>query len=108
MVRLGFGEDARAWGPPFAHGTSAWFACAIRNKRSIVLNPRDTEGRDALLRLLDTADVFLLNMNPAKLEHLRIDAPTVTARNPRPISCAMSGFGPDGPDSNSNCLVTTS
>jgi crotonobetainyl-CoA:carnitine CoA-transferase CaiB-like acyl-CoA transferase len=99
VERPEFGDDARAWGPPFARGTSAWFASANRNKRSIVLNLRTTEGRDALLRLLDTADVFMQNMNPAKLEHLSIDAPTVMTRNPRLIYCAMSGFGLDGPDS---------
>lgn len=93
------GDDARGWGPPFVDGVSAWFASANRNKRSVVLNLRVEQGRDVLLRILDSADVFLQNMNPSKLSRLGIDGETLRARNPKLIYCAMSGFGLDGPDS---------
>ncbi|MFF0516853.1 CaiB/BaiF CoA transferase family protein [Streptomyces sp. NPDC004250] len=99
VERPGHGDDARSWGPPFVDGTSAWFASANRNKRSVVLNLRVPEGREALLRLLDAADVFLQNMNPSKLQQLGIDGPALLRRNPGLIYCAMSGFGLDGPDS---------
>ena len=99
VERPGHGDDARSWGPPFVDGTSAWFASANRNKQSLVLDLRTDGGRDVLLRLLDTADVFLQNMNPAKLVRMGIDADTLHARNPRLVYCAMSGFGLDGPDS---------
>jgi crotonobetainyl-CoA:carnitine CoA-transferase CaiB-like acyl-CoA transferase len=99
VERPGRGDDTRGWGPPFVDGVSAWFASANRNKRSMVLNLRAPEGREALLRLLDTADVFLQNMNPAKLERLGVDPESLRNRNPRLIYCAMSGFGLDGPDS---------
>ena len=98
VERPGRGDDARAWGPPFVDGTSAWFASANRNKQSLVLNLRVPEGREALLRLLDNAEVFLQNMNPAKLERMGIDHATLRSRNPRLIYCAMSGFGLTGPD----------
>jgi crotonobetainyl-CoA:carnitine CoA-transferase CaiB-like acyl-CoA transferase len=99
VERPGRGDDARAWGPPFVDGTSAWFASANRNKQSLVLNLRVPEGREALLRLLDNAEVFLQNMNPAKLGRMGIDHATLRSRNPRLIYCAMSGFGLTGPDS---------
>ncbi|MEE3853043.1 CoA transferase [Gordonia sp. LSe1-13] len=99
VERTGAGDDARSWGPPFADGASAWFASANRNKQSLALNLRHPRGREVLLRLLDTADVFLQNMNPAKLERMGIDAASVRARNPRLVYCAMSGFGLTGPDS---------
>jgi crotonobetainyl-CoA:carnitine CoA-transferase CaiB-like acyl-CoA transferase len=92
------GDDARAWGPPFVAGASAWFASANRNKKSVVLNLRATEGREVLHRLLDDTDVFLQNMNPAKLTRMGIDAATLRGRNPRLVYCAMSGFGLEGPD----------
>ncbi|MGQ4435890.1 MULTISPECIES: CaiB/BaiF CoA transferase family protein [unclassified Streptomyces] len=92
------GDDARAWGPPFASGTSAWFASANRNKRSICLDLRLPRGREVLTRLLDSADVFLQNAKPSKLEKLGIDPVSVRSRNPRLIYCALSGFGLDGPD----------
>lgn len=99
VERPGAGDDARGWGPPFVDGASAWFVSANRNKRSVVLNLRTDGGREALLRLLDDADVFLQNMNPAKLRRMGIDGETLRARNPRLVYCAMSGFGLDGPDS---------
>ncbi|MFO6453084.1 MULTISPECIES: CaiB/BaiF CoA transferase family protein [unclassified Aeromicrobium] len=93
------GDDARAWGPPFVDGASAWFASANRNKRSLAVNLRVTQGQEILKDLLADADVFLQNMNPAKLERMGIDGPTLLARNPSLVYCAMSGFGLDGPDS---------
>ncbi len=98
VERPGRGDDARHWGPPFDGGTSAWFASANRNKQSVVIDVRDELGREALGRLLDGADVFLQNVNPAKLARLGIDADTLRARNPRLVYCALSGFGLDGPD----------
>jgi crotonobetainyl-CoA:carnitine CoA-transferase CaiB-like acyl-CoA transferase len=97
IERPGHGDDARGWGPPFVGGESAWFASANRNKLSVALNIRHPEGQQALLRLVDTADVFLQNLNPGKLAHLGIDGPALLARNPRLIYCALSGFGLDGP-----------
>jgi crotonobetainyl-CoA:carnitine CoA-transferase CaiB-like acyl-CoA transferase len=99
VERPGHGDDARTWGPPFVDGDSAWFASANRNKKSIALNLRSGEGREVLLRLLADADVFLQNMNPAKLTRMGIDGTTLLAHNPRLVYCAMSGFGLDGPDS---------
>ncbi|MDF1704903.1 MAG: CoA transferase [Aeromicrobium sp.] len=99
VERPGHGDDARAWGPPFVDGASAWFASANRNKRSLVLNLRTQEGREVLVRVLEKADVFLQNMNPSKLVRMGIDHESLHARNPRLIYCAMSGFGLDGPDS---------
>lgn len=99
VERPGHGDDARGWGPPFVDGASAWFASANRNKKSIVVDLRSDTGREVLLRLLDTADVFLQNMNPAKLVGMGIDGDSLRSRNPRLIYCAMSGFGLDGPDS---------
>lgn len=105
VERPGTGDDARSCGPPFVDGASAWFASANRNKQSIVLDVRSAFGREALLRLLDRADVFLQNTNPSKLAGLGIDSETLRARNPRLIWCAVSGFGLDGPDT--TCRVTT-
>ncbi|MEU4842432.1 CaiB/BaiF CoA transferase family protein [Nocardia testacea] len=99
VERPGYGDDARSWGPPFVDGASAWFASANRNKKSIVVDLRSEAGREVLLRLLDTADVFLQNMNPAKLVGMGIDGESLRSRNPRLVYCAMSGFGLDGPDS---------
>ncbi len=92
------GDDARHWGPPFIGGESAWFISANRNKRSVCLDISNEEGRAALMRLLEDADVFVENLNPGKLEGRGLEPETICARFPRLVYCAMSGFGLDGPD----------
>lgn len=92
------GDDARLWGPPFVEGESSWFLSANRNKRSVCLDLSREEGLSALMRLLERADVFVENLNPAKLDRLGLNPETLRARYPRLIYCALSGFGLDGPD----------
>jgi crotonobetainyl-CoA:carnitine CoA-transferase CaiB-like acyl-CoA transferase len=98
VERPGRGDDARAWGPPFVDGASAWFASANRNKSSVVVDLRSERGLQVLLDLVGSADVFMQNMNPAKLQQLGVDHGSLRSRFPRLIYCAMSGFGLDGPD----------
>ncbi|WP_243769769.1 CaiB/BaiF CoA transferase family protein [Amycolatopsis acidicola] len=98
VERPDVGDDCRGWGPPFADGTSAWFASANRNKRSMVVNLRTAEGLELVHSLIGSADVFMENMNPSKLVRLGLDPETVRARCPRIVYCAMSGYGLDGPD----------
>src|SRR5918994_4592351 len=62
------GDDARGWGPPFLNGEAAWFLSVNRNKRSMCLDIRTDAGLDVLFKLLETADVFIENLVPTKLE----------------------------------------
>jgi crotonobetainyl-CoA:carnitine CoA-transferase CaiB-like acyl-CoA transferase len=93
------GDDSRAWGPPFIEGHAAWYLAANRNKRSACIDLSTEQGRDVLMRLLEDADVFVENLNPAKLAGLGLDPATLTARFPRLVYCAVSGFGLTGPAS---------
>jgi formyl-CoA transferase len=68
-----------------------------RNKRSLSLNLKAPEGRDVLMRLVDTADVLIENMRPPVKNRLGFDFGTVHARNPRLVYGSISGFGQDGP-----------
>ena len=92
------GDDARAWGPPFVDGQSAWFHCANRGKRSIAVDLRQRSGVELAHRLLEGAHVFVENLNPSKLCTLGLDPDTVRRRHPALIYCAISGFGFTGPD----------
>lgn len=98
VERPGSGDDARSWGPPFVQGASAWFASVNRNKRSIALDLRSDGGLSVLRRLIGDADVFIENLNPAKLEKLGVAPGEAMARHPRLIYCAVSGLGLTGPD----------
>ena len=92
------GDDTRGWGPPFVGTESAWFLSANRNKRSACIDLTDPAGLDVLMRLVETADVFVQSLNPAKLRRLQLHPEDMLARFPRLVYCAVSGFGLDGPD----------
>ena len=62
VERPGKGDQARGYGPPFIDGESAYFMSLNRNKRSIVVDLRTADGQDVMRRLLERADVFLINM----------------------------------------------
>lgn len=68
-----------------------------RNKRSICLDLKTVAGREALLRLSETADVLIENFRPAVKHRLGIDYETLRLRNPRLVYASISGFGEDGP-----------
>lgn len=69
-----------------------------RGKRGIVLDTTKAEGRDALLRLIDRADVFLTNVRPGGLKRAGLDPDTVMQRCPKLIYATLTGYGLEGPD----------
>ncbi len=91
------GDDARSWGPPFVDGTSVSFHCVNRNKRSVVLDLRQAEGRARLRALLADADVFVHNLRPGAAEGLGLEPAAVVAAHPRLVYCDVSAFGHEGP-----------
>lgn len=98
VERPGRGDQARGYGPPFVAGESAYFMSLNRNKRSITLNLASTGGQGIIGRLLDGADIFLLNMpRRTSWQKYGFDYEQVSARNPGIIFAAISGYGHSGP-----------
>lgn len=64
------------------------------------INLKNPDGKEAFLRLLDTADVFLTNVRAASLGRLGLDYETLHERFPQLIYAHFSGFGPKGPAAN--------
>src|SRR6202043_3759323 len=79
-------------GPHRNEGMGSYFAMLNRNKRSVVLNLKRPEAIDALLRLVDGADVFVHNMRLGAAERLGLDYASLAARNPRLVYASASGF----------------
>ena len=91
------GDTTRWTGPSLDHGRAAIFLAANRNKRSVVLDLKQPAAREALLALVDGADVFVHSVRPQKLEKLGLGPEALMARNPRLIYAGLHGFGSDGP-----------
>jgi crotonobetainyl-CoA:carnitine CoA-transferase CaiB-like acyl-CoA transferase len=81
-------------------GESTYFAWLNRGKRSLVLDLRLDEDRTVLEGLLAESDVFLHNLGPGAVDRLGYGWDTLHERWPRLISCAVSGYGADGPYKN--------
>lgn len=68
-----------------------------RNKRSLTLDLKTTEGQEVLGRLIDGADVLVENFRPGVKSRLGLDWDALHARNPRLVLGSISGFGQTGP-----------
>ena len=68
-----------------------------RNKRSIAIDVKNKEGKEALKKLVATADVFIQNFRPGVVERLGISEPELRAITPDLIYVSMSGWGENGP-----------
>ena len=73
------------------------FASFNRNKRSVVLDLKSEQGRDAFMRLVDTADVVMEGFRPGVMARLGIGADALRARKPSLIFVSISSFGQTGP-----------
>ncbi len=93
----GKGDIARAWGTPLPGGETDYFIGLHRNKKGIVLDLKNPEGKETFLRMVERCDVVLENFRPGTLEKLGIDYEAARKRNPGIIYCSISGFGQDGP-----------
>jgi crotonobetainyl-CoA:carnitine CoA-transferase CaiB-like acyl-CoA transferase len=91
------GDTTRYTGPRRHHDMASLYMGINRNKRSIVLDLKQAPAREALLRLVDTADVFVHNIRPQKLEGLGLGSDSLLARQPRLIYAGIHGWREDGP-----------
>ncbi len=91
------GDNVRNIGPGRHDNMSGLFLHCNRNKRSIVLDLKQPEGKAALLKLAETADVLIYNVRPQAMARLGLDYETVAAVNPRIVYVGAYGYGQNGP-----------
>jgi crotonobetainyl-CoA:carnitine CoA-transferase CaiB-like acyl-CoA transferase len=97
VERPGIGEDGRAMGP-HRGAFGAYFTALNRGKRSIGIDIAKPDGREAVLRLASTCDVFLENFRGGKAAALGLDEAAIRGRRPDVIYASLSAYGPSGPD----------
>jgi len=96
VERPGFGDIGRYVGVAVG-GVSALFHSCNRGKRSVAVDPHTDEGREIVLALARSVDVFVQNFRPGVMERLGIGYDAVRAVNPDIVYASLSGFGAVGP-----------
>ncbi len=97
------GDATRGWGPPWLGSetdgtrTAAYYLSVNRNKRSIRLDLKRTEGGEILRRLLAGGDVVVENFRTGGFARLGFDDDELRRLNPALVHLAISGYGLDGP-----------
>jgi crotonobetainyl-CoA:carnitine CoA-transferase CaiB-like acyl-CoA transferase len=91
------GDSMRKVGPFRHSGMGPLYLQANRNKRSVVLDLKKAEDRQALLDLVPEADILVYNIRPKAMRRLGLDYDTLAAVNPGLIVCGAFGFGEGGP-----------
>ena len=84
------GDPVRNWGAQ-VDGQSLWWSVHGRNKRSVVIDLKNPEGRDLLLQIIKTCDVLVENFRPGQLDKLGLDAATLQHARPGLIVARISG-----------------
>jgi crotonobetainyl-CoA:carnitine CoA-transferase CaiB-like acyl-CoA transferase len=91
------GDPTRNLGPRRHEKMAAGFLGVNRNKKSVVLDLKKKTASEALWRLIDTADVFVHNIRPQKIEKLGFSSHHVMARNDKLVYGAFHGYLEAGP-----------
>ena len=91
------GDETRKLGPYRADDAlreiSGYYQSVNRNKKSIALNLKAPEGREVLLKLIDSADALVENSRGGVMERLGLSYELLSARNPKLVYAAIRGFG---------------
>jgi crotonobetainyl-CoA:carnitine CoA-transferase CaiB-like acyl-CoA transferase len=94
------GCPTRQTAPYEIDGTSVFFLCNNRNKRSIVINLKDKEGLRVFYELVRRSDAVVYNFAAGVADRLKIDHEALKTINPQIVTCNITGYGSHGPEAN--------
>lgn len=97
VERLDGGDDARHMGPHLGEW-GAYFVPLNRGKRSVAADITKPAGRELILRLARSTDVFIENFRAGKISALGLDEAAVREHNPAIIYASLTAYGARGPD----------
>jgi len=101
VERPGYGDDTRAWGPPWINlegKISSYFAAANRGKKSLTLNISSPQGKKIIEELVKISDVVIENYKLGDLKRYGLDYESLKVINPKLVYCSITGYGQDGPN----------
>ncbi len=94
------GDATRTYVPPDVDGQSPFYLFVNRNKRSVALDLKSDDGRDAIKAMVKDVDVVIENFRAGVMNRLGLGYDVLKEINPRLIYCAISGYGRSGPMAN--------
>jgi crotonobetainyl-CoA:carnitine CoA-transferase CaiB-like acyl-CoA transferase len=103
IERPGAGDDTRHWGPPFLHDAdgrnldAAYYHATNRGKSGRAIDITTEAGQAEVRALVADADVVIENYKVGGLARYGLDHASLSALNPRLITCSITGFGQTGP-----------
>ncbi len=92
----GTGDPLRKW-RKIHEGTSLWWYLQSRNKKSVGIDLRTSDGQEIVRRLVERADIVVENFRPGTLEKWGLGWPELSKINPKLVLVRISGFGQSGP-----------
>ena len=92
------GDSSRSVPPYYVAGSSTYFTCINRNKKSMVVDLKSPEGIAVIRDLATQCDVLFENRRPGVLARMGLTYEEISKQNPGLVWCSVSGFGQDGPD----------
>lgn len=88
------GDDTRHWGPPFdPAGRATYFEAVNRNKTSMAIDMRNSEGLAEAYEIIKRADIVVQNFPPETAAKFGLDYESVKALKPDVVYCSITGFG---------------
>jgi len=91
------GDDTRGFNVSPTLDFSTYFLAVNRNKKSVAIDIRTTEGRDAIRAMAANADVVVENYRSGVMERYGIGYEDLSAINPQLVFASVSAYGRDGP-----------
>lgn len=88
------GDPLREW---HHNGISTYWKQLSRNKKSISINLRSSDGIILILKLIETASIIVENFRPGTLEKMGLSPEIIFKHNPKIIIVRISGWGQVGP-----------
>ncbi len=104
VERPGIGDDTRQWGPPYLKDKdgndtteSAYYLSCNRNKKSVAIDMKSSEGQALIHKLLENTDILIENFKVDGLKKFGLGYSDLKDKYPKLIYCSISGFGQSGP-----------
>jgi crotonobetainyl-CoA:carnitine CoA-transferase CaiB-like acyl-CoA transferase len=91
------GDIGRTIGPPWDGDDAAVYTAFNRNKRSICMDLKQSEGRELARRLIGKSDVIVESFRPGVMQRFELDYENVSSFNPSIVYCSVSAYGQTGP-----------